>query len=181
MIQNTIGDKENMKQLSKILPMLIAAMLVSVAFAGSAFGYDASTPYTTTINYIVTNDTTFTVTLAGAETTIDFNGATNGADIEPDSQNAGTSTPIAVIANAGNVNMDFKLKLTAAQFAYANVTVSAANTYSNPIYLNDSLQTPTGWTAVAPAADVDAYMKVTFTAAPGGTTSRTLEIDSVVS
>src|SRR3990170_774493 len=94
--------------------MLLTVMLI--AFSTAASAYDASTPYTVTINYIVPSDTSFTVTLAGAEVSIDFNPATKDSTlVQPDSQNSSSNTPIATITNTGNVLQDFTTNLTSAQ------------------------------------------------------------------
>lgn len=161
------------------ITLLVIAMLLSI---GTAVGYDASTPYQVTVNYIVPQDSTFTVTLAGAESTVDFNPANkNSQDVEPDSQNAGASTPIATINNAGNAAQTFGVNLTAAQYAWVAVELSNFSNYATPITISNTVQTPTGWSSVAAGADIVAYMRADFTNAPGGTNAKTLRVNSSIS
>jgi len=160
----------------------ISIALMMMLMIPTSMAYDAGTPYTVTLNYIVPSDTTFTVTLAGAESTIDFNPASmNSADVEPDSQSAAGSTPIAVIYNAGNLNQNFSVNLTTAQVSWAVVSVSNFSNYATPITLSDTSQTPTGWTNVPMTTSVSAYMKATFANATAGTTAKTLQINSAIS
>ena len=177
----TKEGKKNMNKIRTIMAMLIVLLVANImTFPVSA--YDANSPYTVTVNYIVPNDTTFTVTLAGAESSIDFNpGNRNSTNVEPDSQNAGGSTPIATIVNTGNIPQTFGVNITSAQYAWVAVTLSNSNDYSNPITLSATKQTPTGWSSISAAASIDAYMKADFTDAPGGTLSKTMEINSSVS
>ena len=91
-----------------------------------ALGYDASSPYTVTLNWIVPYDTTFTVALAGAETTIDFNPANKSSlEVEADSQSDGT--PIITVTNAGNVNANYSALITADKPTW--VTLKGYNSY----------------------------------------------------
>ena len=161
--------------INKIFGVVISMMLLS----GTASAYDAATPATYTINYIIPSDTSFTVTLVGGETSMDFNPATKDtANVEPDGQNAGTSTPWAVITNTGNLNQSFGVNTTAAQPSWVVVTLSNANTYANPITLSNVVQIPTGWTNIVALGTASIYAKATFTAAVSGTTARTLRINS---
>ena len=170
--------KSNQNKIVKLVA--IATMLMLMIPAGMA--YDSGTPYTVTVNYIVPSDTSFTVTLAGAETTIDFNPATkDSANVEPDSQVAASSIPIATITNTGNLNQNFSVQLTTAQPVWVAVLVSNYNDYATPITLSAAAQSPTGWTVIAADASVYAYMKGTFTDAPSGTTAKTLQISSAAS
>jgi hypothetical protein len=161
---------------------LASLALVLMLMIPAGMAYDSGTPYTVTVNYIVPSDTSFTVTLAGAETTIDFNPATkDSANVEPDSQVAASSIPIATITNTGNLNQNFSVQLTTAQVAWAVVSVSNYNNYATPITLSAVAQSPTGWTAIAADASTYSYMKATFTDAPSGTTSKTLQVNSAAS
>lgn len=170
-----------MKTTQKYKPILITILLMLLAVS-TAVGYDASTPYQVQLNFIVPTDTTFTVTLAGSETTIDFNPANkNSQDVEPDSQNAGASTPIATINNAGNVAQTFSTNLTAAPYSWASVELSNFSNYATPVTLSATVQTPTGWSSIVAGADVVAYMRADFTNAPGGTNSKTFRLNSTAS
>ena len=170
-----------MNTIQKYKPLLATILLVLMSIS-TAVGYDAETPFQVQVNYIVPSDTSFTVTLAGAETTIDFNPATkDSANVEPDSQVAASSIPIATITNTGNLNQNFSVNLTAEQPAWVVVSVSNYNDYATPITLSAVAQTPTGWTAIAADATCYAYMKGTFTDAVAGTTSKTLQVNSAAS
>ncbi len=170
--------KPNQNNIVKLVSVALMMMLMIPA----SMAYDSGTPYTVTVNYIVPSDTSFTVTLAGAETTIDFNPATkDSANVEPDSQVAASSIPIATITNTGNLNQNFSVNLTAAQPAWVVVSVSNYNDYATPITLSAVAQTPTGWTTIAADAACYAYMKGTFTDAIAGTTSKTLQVNSAAS
>jgi len=157
----------------------VSLALIMMLMIPGSMAYDAGTPYTVTLNYIVPSDTSFTVTLVSPETTIDFNPATkDSADVEPDGQIAASNIPMATISNTGNLNQNFTVNLTAAQEAWAVVSLSNFSNYATPITLSNTAQSPTGWTGIVASADVVAYMKATFTDAPQGTTAKTLQINS---
>lgn len=168
-------------KINNMLRMLSLALIMMLMIP-SSMAYDAGTPYTVTLNYIVPSDTSFTVTLALSETTIDFNPATKDSqNVQPDSQNAPASTPIATITNTGNLNQNFSVNLTATQASWVTVNVSNFNDYATHVLLSSIAQSPTGWTNVAASSNVFAYMTANFTNAVQGTTPRTLQINSVAS
>lgn len=168
------------KTIKQAAILLISILLMStpvLATSGSA-----NTPVQYTVNYILGIDTAFTVTPAGAETSMDFNPANkNSQNVEPDSQVASTSTPWAVITNDGNVAQTFSVNLTAAQASQVSVNISNTNVYTQMILLSDTAQTPTGWASVAAAGTASLYATANFTNLPGGTTSKTLQINSAQS
>ncbi len=165
-------------KIMKIGLTTLAVLMLSIP----GIAYDANTPYTVTLNYIVPSDTSFTVSLAGAETTVDFNPATKDSTmVEPDSQNAAGLVPMAKITNTGNLNQNFSVNLTTAQVAWAVVKVSNFSDYATPITLSDTAQNPTGWTVIATSNEVRGYMHANFTNAPQGTTAKTLQINSQAS
>jgi hypothetical protein len=167
---------------TKIKIMALLVLIMSIITIVPALAYDADNPASYTVNYIIPSDTAFTVTLAGAETTMDFNPSTaNDKYVQPDAQNNATSTAWAVIQNTGNVNQNFKTNLTAAQVSWAVVTISNATDMSGSITLSATEQTPTGWSTVIPTASVKLYAWANFTSAAGGTTSRTIRIASAAS
>ncbi len=169
----------NINETIRMVSVAIALMLFTVM---PSIAYNADTPYTVTLNYIVPSDTSFTVSLAGAETTVDFNPATkNSTMVEPDSQNAAGLVPMAKITNTGNLNQNFSVNLTTAQVAWAVVKVSNFSDYATPITLSDTAQNPTGWTVIATSNEVWGYMYANFTNAPQGTTAKTLQINSQAS
>jgi hypothetical protein len=167
------------KMKSKFLTLLIGLLIVT-SMSG-IYAYDSANPYTVTMNFIVGADTSFTVELAGSETSIDFNPASlNSKEVEPDSQNAGASTPILTITNTGNTNLDFTHKLTAAKpdwvvISYNNDT----NTVNWGKTLTDEVSNVEQ--TVASSGEVKVYMWANFTSALAGTTARTYQINSTVS
>ena len=167
--------------MKKTSAMLCLLSLIGMLFATSGvMAYDASNPYTVTMNFIVGDDTSFTVSLAGEETTIDFNPATlNSKEVEPDSQNAGTSIQMIEITNTGNVNLDFNHAVNASLPNWVIVSYNTANTVDWTKTLNETSQTFS--TSVAPAGTVDVYFWANFTSADSGTESRTYQINSTAS
>lgn len=167
--------------MKKLNSVLLTVMMLGMVFGMSGvMAYDASTPYTVTMNFIVGSDTSFTVALAGVETTIDFNPASsNSKEVEPDSQDAGGSTPILVITNAGNVAQDFSHDVNQTLPTGTNVSYSTTNTVD---WTKEIL--PTGTTidtSVAAAGTVDVYMWANFTNADAGTTEVIYRINSTAS
>lgn len=152
--------------------------IICLLMLGGVFALDANNPYTVTLQWIVPSDTTFTVELAGSESTIDFNpsGKTENY-IEPDGQDASGSTPIATITNAGNVNMNFTNNLTASKPAWATLMVSNTN--------DETASTSFDTTAVLIEADVvaagtsDVYLWSNISDGDAGTTQRTYQINAL--
>ena len=166
-----------MTETNKTIVAVIVALLL---ITGTAFGYQAGSPALYTINYIVPQDTTFGVSLAGAETTMDFNPANNNSkNVQPDSQVIGSDTPWATIGNNGNGALTFSVNTTAAQPSWVDVSISNSSTMSGNVSLSATAQTPTGWTSIAAGDEVRLFANGNFTAAVAGTTQRTLEIDAV--
>ncbi len=162
----------------KISTILIGLMFI-FGIAG-VYAYDSSSPYTVTMNFIVGADTSFTVALAGAETTIDFNPSTSSSkEVEPDSQNASTSTPIATITNTGNVAVNFTQKMNETNPTWVNVSYSNVNVvnWSQTILATYS----TINTSVASSGTSAVYMWANFTSADSGTTPRIYQINSTAS
>lgn len=166
--------------MNKLTKAVLMVLMIFVVSAPGATAYDADTPYTVTMNFIVPSDTTFSVELAGAESTIDFNPATKDTkEVEPDSQDDGGSTPIAVITNDGNLDMNFSINLTAAKPSWVDVYASEGNTFASAEAF-DTVELPlAAWNDTAPAGTADIYLWANFTAAEGGTTERTFQINGV--
>lgn len=159
--------------------LILLVLLALVASIPTATAYDADAPYTVTMNFIIPADTTFTVSLAGSETTIDFNPATkDSTDVEPDSQVASASTPIAEITNAGNVPLNFSINLTAAKPSWVVVSADDTNSSAAATSFDTTAFADAGWQDVAASATVNVYMWADFTAAVGGTASRTFQINT---
>lgn len=170
-------NKYKTKLSKSIVLLMVLAMLVPGAMAA-----DADTPYTVTMNFIIPSDTAFSVALAGAESTIDFNPANKDSkEVEPDSQDDGGSTPIAVITNDGNVDLNFSINLTAAKPSWVTVHGSDTNTFASATEFNTAELPDSGWNDTAPAGSVDVYLWANFTAAVGGTTPRTFQINGAES
>lgn len=153
-----------------------AVMMFLLAMAGIA--YDASTPYTVTLQWIVPSDTTFSIALCGAESSIDFDenlDAATDTEVQPDCQNATDSTPILVITNDGNQNLNFTNNLTTNKPTWAVLKVSNTSTYANALEFNTSAVRVGD--DVVPAGTVDIYLWTDLTDALAGTTQRTYQID----
>ncbi len=166
------------KQLMFFGVLLISALML----ATTAYAFDANTPYTVMMNWIIPSDTTFTVALAGAETSIDFDDNVVDKDsdnVEPDSQNASTSVPIAVITNAGNQNLNFTANLTATKPSFAILIVGNTNVLSAGTIFDTTAVTIEDNVVAAGTADL--YIWTNLTDADAGTTSRTFQINSVAS
>ena len=160
---------------NKLLTIFLGMFLI--LGLSSVYAYDSDTPYTVTMNFIVGADTSFTVSLAGAETTIDFNPADlNSKEVEPDSQNAGGSTPMLTITNTGNTAQNFTAGLQTAKPSWVAISYNTANTVNWSKTVTDSFATVD--TGVASAGTVDVYYWANFTSADAGTTARTYQINS---
>lgn len=160
---------------NKILTLFVGLFLV--ASIASVYAADASTPYSVTMNFVVGEDTTFSVALAGAETSIDFNPAdANSKEVEPDSQNAAGTTPMVNITNDGNVALNFTHQLNQTKPSHVEVSWSLTNSV-------DWSQTVTTTYSVinssVPAGESEVvYYWANFTAAPQGTTQRLYYINT---
>lgn len=164
--------------MKKLMTFVMLSLMV-FSMAG-VYAYDADTPYTVTINYIIGADTSFTVELAEVETTIDFNPATTSSkDVEPDSQVSGTSTPMLTITNTGNVNLDFERGLNASNPAWVVLSMNTENTVDWTKLVNDTFVTSSA--EIAPAGTADWYFWANFTDADYGTEPRTFQINSTQS
>lgn len=158
---------------------ILTGLMLMFGFAG-VYAYDSASPYTVTVNYIVGQDTSFTVALAGAETTIDFNPADlNSKEVEPDSQNAGGSTPMLTITNTGNVNLDFSRGLNTTNPAWVVLSMNTANTVDWTQIVNDTFVVADS--SVAAAGTSEWYLWANFTSAAAGTTQRLLQVNSTAS
>lgn len=158
---------------------LIFAALAVLLISGTAMGYDANTPFTVTMNFIVPSDTTFTATLAGTETTIDFNPATaNSIGVQPDSQDNSTSVPIVNITNAGNVNANYSVNLTAAKPSWVTLKANSGTDYATATAFDTTAVELAGWQNIVPSTVAPVYLWADFTSAVGGTTVRTFQINA---
>jgi hypothetical protein len=111
---------------------------------------------------------------------MDFNPANNNSkNVQPDSQVIATNTPWATIYNNGNGAITFNVNTTAAQPGWVDVSISNSSAMSGNISLSATAQSPTGWSSIAAGDEVRLFANANFTAAPAGTTARTLEMDAV--
>jgi len=171
---------KNKEKINKVIVLFISILLMATPVLATSG--NANTPVQYTVNYILGIDTAFTVTPAGAETSMDFNpAATSSQNVEPDSQVKATNTPWAVITNNGNVAQNFSVNLTAAQSSYASVNISNSSVFTQQVLLSATAQIPTGWSNVASSGTANLYAIANFTNLPGGTTSKTLQINSAAS
>lgn len=158
--------------------VLMVMLVIGIFGIVGVSAYDADTPYTVTMNFIVGEDTTFTVELAGAETTIDFNPATKDSkEVEPDSQADGT--PIVNITNAGNTNLDFTHKVN------DTLPTGISVCYDGSYAANWAQILGTGYTSidtsVAAGSSTGLYMWANFTDVAAGTQNREYQINSTAS
>jgi len=142
-------------------------LLVLISAIPTATAYDASNPYTVTMNFIIPSDSAFSVSLAGAETAIDFNPASKDSkDVEPDSQVASSSTPIAVVTNDGNVNQNFSINLTAAKPSWVELRADDTNVASAASTFDTTALDDAGWQNIAPAASTNISVSYTHLTLP---------------
>jgi len=163
---------------NKIIVGLVIAVIVS-GLGGIVSAYDAGTPWTGTVRWIVPSDTSFSIVFAGAETQVDFDDnltAQTQSGVQPDSQNNATSTPIIVVSNDGNQALNFTCNLTAAKPTWAVIKVNNETSYTGATSFDTSAVTVNA--SVAIGNDTDMYLWTDVTSATQGTTSRTLQINS---
>jgi hypothetical protein len=148
-----------------------------------ASGYDASSPYTVTMKWIIGEDTSFTVSLCGSETSIDFDenlaNQTTADAVQPDCQDNSTSTPIMNITNSGNVALNLSCNLTASKPAWATLYVSNDTDYTGASTFDTTAVTIEDNVAVS--GNVPVYIWTDVLNADTGTTSRTYQVNTVAS
>lgn len=165
--------------MNKILVLFVAVLLL--CGVGLVQAYDADTPYTNTVKWIIPSDTTFTVTLAGGESTIDFDTGVTGQTVdlvEPDSQVAASNTPIINISNDGNLALNFTCNLTAAKPSWATIKVGNTSTHGDATEFDTTAQLVEKNIAAGTYSDM--YLWTNLTSATQGTTERTLQINSEI-
>ena len=122
------------------------------------------------------DDTSFSISFAGAEASIDFDDnviSKTVTNAEADSQNATASTPIIVINNDGTVYIDVSCNLTATKPAWATLKVSNTPSVGDATEF-DTIAT-TFATRIAPATSKNMYLWTTTVNADSGSTGRTLQ------
>lgn len=159
---------------------LIIAIVVMCGI-GVVNAYDASNSWTGTVNWIVPNDTTFTVSWPSGETTIDFDDnltSDTQTGVEPDGQSNTTSTPIINVTNGGNVvlNITCHLSINASKPAWAVIKVSNTTSYSGATSFDTTAVVINETLAIGGTSDV--YIWTDVTSATAGTTTRWLFVNS---
>jgi len=166
----------------KIVVVGLLVVLALGAIAGVASALDASTPYTGDIKWVVPSDTSFTVSFAGAETSVDFDTDLTGctqSGVQPNSQNNATSTPIITITNTGNVNLNFTCNLTDAKPSWAVLKVSNTTSYADATDFDTTAVLINA--TVSSGQSTPMYIWTDVTDAAQGTETKTLQINSEAS
>lgn len=169
---------------NKINKMMMLSLITSVlivtaipAFGDPKLG-DASNSVTYTVQYIIPSDTSFMVTLCGAETQMNFNPTNkNSKLVEPSCQSKMSNQPWANIANVGNVNENFSANLTGSNPSWVELSIGNSSSMSDNVIVTDSELSPQGWDNVAPGNTVQLYAQANFTDATSGTTSKQMSIN----
>lgn len=165
----------------KINKIMMLSLITSVLIATtmSVLGYDTNNSASYTVQYIVASDTSFGVSLCGSETQMNFNPATkNSKLVEPNCQSISSNQPWANITNQGNTNEDFSTNLTTLNPNWVDLYVASNPSMTGKVTVNNTELSPTGWNNVASGNSVELYARANFTNASGGTTPRTININS---
>jgi hypothetical protein len=166
------------RKINKIM-MLLVITSVLITTIIPVLGYDANNPASYTVQYIVPSDTSFAVSLCGAETLMKFNPANkNSKLVEVDCQNKASNQPWANITNSGNQNLNFSTNLTQSNPAWVELYIGSSPSMADQIIVTNSELSPGGWNNVAPDNVVQLFAEANFTDAPGGTTPGTIRINS---
>jgi len=163
----------------KLLVGIMCTLLLSMV---CVYAYDADTPYSVTLTIVVPSDTSFTVSLAGAESQIDFDDEVTGQNnewVEPDSQDNTTSTAIIELTNTGNVALNYTLNVTSLP-AWAILKADTDATMATAKIVNDTGNPEDCRVASnqAAAATTDVYLWLNTTGADAGTESETFQVNS---
>ena len=159
-----------------VVGLLVAAVLF--LGMGTAIAYDASTPYSNFVDWVISNDTTFTVSVAAGQTKVVFSPASK-TETYVNATGQSSGVPIFTVTNAGNCNLDLKCNLTATKPAWAVIMVNDefVNTGSDEFDTTlVAFNTTVGIGEVSPM-----YLWTNVTDATPGTQNRTLQIHSAVS
>lgn len=172
-------------KINKIMMLsLIASVLIAntMPVLGDTKVGDTNNAVEYTVQYIIPSDTSFSVDLCGAETQMNFNPATISSKlVEPNCQSITSNMPWANITNSGNLNENYSTNLTTLNPAWVELYVGSGSSMSDQETVINTALSPTGWNNVAPGNTVQLYARANFTNAPGGTTPRTIKINSVQS
>lgn len=143
-----------------------------------AIAYDASSAYTVNMRWIIPVDTTFSISISEAKTTIDFNsGTTTASWLEPQGQNSSQDVPMLNITNDGNVFMNFSNNLKTAKPSWATIAVS--NVTGNETSRNFDTTAILIAPHVPAGNSVNVYLWSNITSASAGTTTREYNISGI--
>jgi hypothetical protein len=165
----------------KIVVGLLVVLALG-AMAGAASAYDANTPWTGDIKWVVPSDTSFTVTFAGGEDSVDFDNSLSSctqSGVQPDSQDNTTSTPIITITNAGNKDLNFTCNLTSTIPSWAVLKVSNTTSYADATDFDTTAVLINA--TVSSGQSTPMYIWTDVTGADEGTTIKTLQINTEAS
>lgn len=171
-----MSNRENIKRSLVVLSMITSVLIATTI---PVLGYDHNNPASYTVQYIIPSDTTFSVSLCGSETQMNFN-PTNGSSksVEPACQSMTTNKPWANITNSGNLNLNFSTNLTATNPAWVTLSVGSTSSMSDQVIVTNTATSPAGWLNIGPGGSVQLYSSASFTNAPQGTASMTIKIGS---
>jgi len=167
-----------MEKIGKISAIVVVAMIVISGIASTAMAYDTNNPWTGTVVWSIPADTSFTVTFAGSQTQINFTASgKNDTLIEPDGQNASSSTPIITIENTGNTKLLFYCNLTSSKPSWATIKVSNLSDHTTATEF-DTTEVAIVSDFISPGQSTPMYLWSNITNADVGDTTRTLRIVS---
>lgn len=160
---------------------LIVGILIAIVVCGTgiAGAFDASNPWSGTVRWIVPSDTTFSITWASGESTVDFDDnltSQTQSGIQPDGQNNATSTPIIEINNDGNLVLNFTCYLNASKPAWGVLKVKNTTDYATATSFDTTEVVVNATIQVGESTDM--YIWTDITSASAGTTTRYLWINS---
>lgn len=171
-----MSNRESRKRSLVVLSMITSVLIATTM---PVLGYDHNNPASYTVQYIIPSDTSFSVSLCGSETQLNFN-PVNGSSksVEPACQSKAIDKPWANITNSGNLNLNFSTNLTAINPTWVVLNIGSTSSMSDQITMTSTGTSPSGWLNVAPGSSVQLYSLANFTNAPQGTTSMTIKIGS---
>lgn len=145
---------------------------------GLVTAYDASAPYSNFVDWVISSDTTFTVSEGGGAEKVVFSPASkNETYVEPTGQSSGV--PIFTVTNAGNCDLNFSCNLTTGKPTWAVIMVNDEYVNSTADVFN--VTEVTFNTTVSAGDSTPMYLWTNVTNAVAGTQNRTIQIHSVAS
>lgn len=171
-----MSNRENIKRNLVMLSMITSVLLATTI---PVLGYDQNNPASYTVQYVIPSDTSFSVSLCGSETQMNFNPA-NGSSksVEAVCQSKDINKPWANITNTGNLELNFSTNLTTTNPNWVVLNIGSNSSMSDQVIVTNTATSPAGWLNVAPGNSVQVYSLASFTNAPQGTTSKTIKIGS---